>query len=428
MLYHYKLEVIIIIIFAKISFCSAQENIYKTLNAFQCDSLIDANVTNPNFVILDVRTPAEYNPEHLEGAINRNYYEDFDNHLDQFDKEKTYLIHCKSGSRSAGAFTKMQAKNFREVYNMQGGINAWKNAALPTTNTFAPLLMLVSEDTIPVKTIEIGEIDTITISITNRANDTLSFISITELAGTEFETDFEIDTTVLGSFDYTFNIYYEPTDETFDTVIFNLESNGGSGQVLLLRTGLDLSPVLTLNSPSIYDFGNVYIEQTDSFRIELSNSGLSDLFFTEIQCCISPQFSLTFDIDTTISPNGIYDFLSIFSPSEYGLDSMPVMIKSNGGDVSFMLKGNGINQTNFTVDDQLQEFTIYPNPANNYIVIDNNVSGGFIEILSDAGVKILNMMLDSAYPMIDISNLNSGIYFIRLIAENDAVTKKFIVR
>ena len=36
------------------------ENIYGRLTATQCDSLIKANETNPNFVILDVRTPFEW--------------------------------------------------------------------------------------------------------------------------------------------------------------------------------------------------------------------------------------------------------------------------------------------------------------------------------------------------------------------------------
>ncbi len=72
----------------------ANAQIYQGLSVAQSDSLINANVDNPNFVILDVRTPGEYNPQHLEGAINRNFYDsDFEAQLDALDKDKMYLIH-----------------------------------------------------------------------------------------------------------------------------------------------------------------------------------------------------------------------------------------------------------------------------------------------------------------------------------------------
>lgn len=217
---------------------TAQNGIYAELTPLQSDSLVKANKTNPNFVILDVRTPAEYKPKHLEGAINRNYYETFDNKLDSLDKNKRYLLHCQSGARSAGAFAKMKTKNFREVYNMKGGISAWSNANLTTTSLFAPKLMLVSDTIYDPMPIFIGSTDTVRVTITNRANDTLTFDTISLFSTSEFSTDFDLDTTLLGAADYSFNIYYSPVDAGGNILIFTIKSNGGIQFLKVLRYGV----------------------------------------------------------------------------------------------------------------------------------------------------------------------------------------------
>ncbi len=212
--------------------------IYEGITAFQADSLINANVDNPNFVILDVRTPGEYNPQHLEGAINRNFYDsDFDSQLDALDKEKMYLIHCKSGGRSGVTLGKMETLNFAQVYDMLGGMNAWNAQSYPTTAEFAPRLMFVTEDQFPLKEVPIGAVDTIEVTVTNRANSVLAFTAFSDLAGTEFDTDFDMGTTLEGAADYTFHIFYTPTDEEADVLDFSVGSNGGDLVAHIERKG-----------------------------------------------------------------------------------------------------------------------------------------------------------------------------------------------
>jgi rhodanese-related sulfurtransferase len=193
-------------------------------------------------VILDIRTPAEYDPKHIEGAINRNYYETFDQKLDSLDKQKRYLLHCQSGARSAGAFSKMKTKNFKEVYNLKGGIKDWINAGLPVTSAFSPLLMFVSDTLFTETQVQIGTTDTIKLMITNRANDTLKILSIDDFSNPEFTTDFDIDTMILGAADYKFNVFYTPTDESPDSLIFTINSNGGTKTAKIYRRSV-LSPI-----------------------------------------------------------------------------------------------------------------------------------------------------------------------------------------
>ena len=87
---------------------------------------------NTQGILLDVRTPEEYNEGHLSGAINIDYKADnFEAALGQLDKDKPYYIYCKSGVRSGNTVTKMQKMGFTQVYNMDGGVEAWKAEGLP---------------------------------------------------------------------------------------------------------------------------------------------------------------------------------------------------------------------------------------------------------------------------------------------------------
>ena len=96
-------------------------------------TLIQDNQNNPDFVIIDVRTPEEFADGHIEDAINLDYYsETFRDELNKLDKDKKYLIYCQSGNRSGKALAIMEELNFREVYNMSGGILEWEAEALPT--------------------------------------------------------------------------------------------------------------------------------------------------------------------------------------------------------------------------------------------------------------------------------------------------------
>jgi len=96
-------------------------------------TLIEDNQNNPEFVTLDVRTPEEFADGYLENAINLDLYSDtFRDELDLLDKSKTYLIYCRSGNRSGQALDIMEELDFREVYNMMGGIVQWQAEGLPT--------------------------------------------------------------------------------------------------------------------------------------------------------------------------------------------------------------------------------------------------------------------------------------------------------
>jgi rhodanese-related sulfurtransferase len=78
--------------------------------------------------LIDVRTPKEYESGHLKDAQLINYMaDDFKaNAFKGLDKSKPVLIYCASGGRSAKSAKIYKEAGFVKVYNLLGGIRAWK--------------------------------------------------------------------------------------------------------------------------------------------------------------------------------------------------------------------------------------------------------------------------------------------------------------
>ena len=92
-------------------------------------------VTSPpeDLVVLDIRTPEEFAAGHLAGAINIDYYaSDFESQLSGLDLDVPYVMYCNSGNRSGNTLPLMDSLGFSEVYELDGGIQAWLAANLPT--------------------------------------------------------------------------------------------------------------------------------------------------------------------------------------------------------------------------------------------------------------------------------------------------------
>ncbi len=131
-----NLFILVVIVFNSLSvYCSdiySIDSTHRSISVLQADSMIQANTGNPDFVILDVRTPGEVANGYIANSININYYDsNFAAQLDALDHNKVYLIHCQSGGRSAQVYNMMISKHFVEFYNMLGGMNAWIAAGLP---------------------------------------------------------------------------------------------------------------------------------------------------------------------------------------------------------------------------------------------------------------------------------------------------------
>ena len=92
--------------------------------------------SQPEAVILDVRTPEEIKDGHIEGAVFANFYdEDFAQQLTKLNRDIPYIVHCRSGGRSTKALNALEELGFTNITHMDGGINGWKRKNLPLTKS-----------------------------------------------------------------------------------------------------------------------------------------------------------------------------------------------------------------------------------------------------------------------------------------------------
>ena len=79
------------------------------------------------FVVLDVRDEAAYRKAHIPGAVNIPLKE-LGYKLFRLDKSKDIIVYCDAGVRSKVACRILINAGFKDVYNLTGGLKAWKYA------------------------------------------------------------------------------------------------------------------------------------------------------------------------------------------------------------------------------------------------------------------------------------------------------------
>jgi len=98
----------------------------KDISAKEAHQMIQDNLGSSDFVILDTRSPNEYKSGHLENSVFINFSDpDFMQELEMLDKNKKYLLYCRSGNRSGQTLILMKKMGFIEAYNLKGGIISW---------------------------------------------------------------------------------------------------------------------------------------------------------------------------------------------------------------------------------------------------------------------------------------------------------------
>lgn len=77
-------------------------------------------------IVLDVRAPWEYSNGHIKSAENLDFTDpDFAENIGNLDKNKKYLVYCKTGQRGGLAMEAMKKAGFKHVYNLRGGYEDW---------------------------------------------------------------------------------------------------------------------------------------------------------------------------------------------------------------------------------------------------------------------------------------------------------------
>ncbi len=87
-------------------------------------------INDSHAVVLDVRTPKEYSDGHLPNARNIPAAE-LDKRMGELPASKPVLICCASGARSGRAAGILRKAGRKDIFNLDGGLQAWRQAGLP---------------------------------------------------------------------------------------------------------------------------------------------------------------------------------------------------------------------------------------------------------------------------------------------------------
>lgn len=79
----------------------------------------------PRFHVIDARDPAQYDKEHIPGAVNLEWRQALEKRA-AIPKDKSVLIYCNTGSLSAQAGFALRVAGYDNVRILQGGFAEWK--------------------------------------------------------------------------------------------------------------------------------------------------------------------------------------------------------------------------------------------------------------------------------------------------------------
>lgn len=91
-----------------------------------------ALMQQPNTLVLDVRSPGEFETAHIDGAVNIPV-DQLDPHLREIVNNAggTLVLVCQSGGRAEQAATKLSREGKQDLVLLAGGMNSWLAANAP---------------------------------------------------------------------------------------------------------------------------------------------------------------------------------------------------------------------------------------------------------------------------------------------------------
>lgn len=123
------LAIVILIITTLGSGAEAKNTKYKNVNTV----VFKRQIAKTQVILIDVRTPEEYDAAHLENAKMIDFKsDDFTDKVAKLPKDITICIYCRSGNRSSKSLNILKEEGFLKVYNLKGGIKAWQEKGLKT--------------------------------------------------------------------------------------------------------------------------------------------------------------------------------------------------------------------------------------------------------------------------------------------------------
>ena len=91
----------------------------------------ELSLKQEEIVLIDVRTPGEFERGHIENSVNINIADrSFKEEVGKLDRSEPVYVYCKVGGRSAKAASILREMGFEEVYDLEGGIRNWEKSGM----------------------------------------------------------------------------------------------------------------------------------------------------------------------------------------------------------------------------------------------------------------------------------------------------------
>ena len=286
--------------------------------------------------------------------------------------------------------------------------------------------------------VRVGQVNDITLSISNVGTDTLKISNITS-TNAAFSAR-PTSRTVPPGQSFTDTLRFAPTllGLVSASVIITSNSSSSPDTIRLSGTGTVLSALAQLNT-KILSFGNVRVGQPKDTTMTINNTGSDTLRVTSVTST-SAVFSAR-PAARTVAPGQSFNDTIRFTPSSAGAVSGNIIITSNSTSSPDTVRVSGTGAAVSAVDrlDGVPtEFSLcqnYPNPFNPSTLIQYSIPTrsrtrlGIYDILGRLVATLVDEEQAPAYYEVqwNASAIPSGVYFYRIEAGNYVGTKKMIL-
>jgi len=125
-----KTKLFLAVLFLTVVACQRAES--QAVTTISNQALADEIKNGKAPLILDVRTPEEFQAGHIPGAVNIPH-DQLASRLSELpiSKSDEVVVHCEKGGRAAKAEAVLEGAGYTKVEDLQGHMHEWRDSGLP---------------------------------------------------------------------------------------------------------------------------------------------------------------------------------------------------------------------------------------------------------------------------------------------------------
>lgn len=122
--------------------------------------------------------------------------------------------------------------------------------------------------------------------------------------------------------------------------------------------------------------------------------------------------------------SAVYHF---FSNDPFFVDLAQLYLMTDGTGNFLAYKEITYAPTSSVIDENQSNFSIYPNPANNQVIISNLPTSATISIVDLTGITVYSTATNQSELQVSTNNLINGVYFVKVESNGNVTTEKLMI-